>query len=299
MRTLALLLCLAGVASATPNPRIAVLPVRAQGIPASTVTLLEARLLVALANAGLSARPANGRTSGVRLLSLQIMPTSATTSSTFVTVLSPTGIATARLELPGKSATLADDVPKAIASWLASGTPRNMRASTSPSTSTNTGTGTGTGTSTSTNTNTGTGTGTGTGTRPRLALIHDPATTPAALASALTSALTTTTDLTLVTATAAPPPTHTAHILDVRLTLGTRRHHIRHYLDGALAATLTIRDRAGAIIFTRRATARFSQRAHDTSAAAAEAALVRDVTAAWLASFRRQLTEDTLTRSLR
>ena len=68
---------------------------------------------------------------------------------------------------------------------------------------------------------------------------------------------------------------------------------------GGDIATLTIRDRAGAAVFTRRATARFSQRAHGTSAAAAEAALVRDVSAAWLASFRRQLTEDTLTRSLR
>jgi len=280
-----------------PADRLLVLPLRGSGVTLQDAKLLEARLLVELTRAGAFARtldealaaadqprsavPARLLRCGsrrclrqladlggaTRLLAIELVPAQAGLS-VFATVYGWDGVPAGRQEFRvSAAAALPDEVPAPLAAWIARGALAEATPQKPPPAALPPG-------------------------RARLAWVL-----PAgdATASALAAAF----GAHLVGSrvdVGQRAATHRAVISDVALELGRVRHHIRHYLDGTLSATLTISDAAGTTVYTRRASASYSKRFRYTSVTAAEAALVADVARRWLGHYVRELTEDTLTR---
>jgi hypothetical protein len=82
---------------------------------------------------------------------------------------------------------------------------------------------------------------------------------------------------------AAAPAAHRAVITVEQLAITSRSHHVHRHRTGALAATLVITDaRTGEVLFSQRATAAVSERAHHGSDQQALEELVEGVLSRWL-----------------
>jgi hypothetical protein len=96
---------------------------------------------------------------------------------------------------------------------------------------------------------------------------------------------------------ASPPPGWRAQVAVDTASVVTRPHHLHHYRDAVLIATLTIRDASTqGVVFTRRASAELSQHARLGTDEAAMAELVRRVVYDWQCALDAQSVEQTLTR---
>jgi hypothetical protein len=77
--------------------------------------------------------------------------------------------------------------------------------------------------------------------------------------------------------------THRALITVEQFAISERPHHVHRYRAGTLAATLTVSDsRTGVVVFTRRASAELTTRAHSSSDQQLMDVLVLEVVSRWL-----------------
>ena len=81
--------------------------------------------------------------------------------------------------------------------------------------------------------------------------------------------------------------THRADVVIAQLAITERVHHVHHYLDGALTATLSITDLATRqVVFAKTVTVTASRRARKASRTEVAGALAADAVAQWLTAFK-------------
>jgi hypothetical protein len=118
-----------------------------------------------------------------------------------------------------------------------------------------------------------------------------------ALLSELAAALARYSSFSTVRGNLPQPPAWRAQVAVDTASVVTRPHHLHHYRDAVLIATLTIRDASTqGVVFTRRASAESSQHARLGTDEAAMAELVRRVVYDWQCALDAQSVEQTLTR---
>jgi hypothetical protein len=100
---------------------------------------------------------------------------------------------------------------------------------------------------------------------------------------------------TVIRAPAKTPTTHQGAIVVDHLDVTTRQHHVRHYREGTLHATLTITEAAtGAVIFSLRGQAKTSGEAEHLTETQALGTLVAQVMEQWMAAFDAQQVSEKL-----
>lgn len=89
--------------------------------------------------------------------------------------------------------------------------------------------------------------------------------------------------------------THRAEVNVTELSIVRRRHHIHHYLDGVLSATLTIVDLGGnRVVFSKPVKITVSRRARASSTAEVSALLAEAAASDWMTAFLAAQTETLL-----
>lgn len=86
--------------------------------------------------------------------------------------------------------------------------------------------------------------------------------------------------------------THRAEVNVTEFSIVRRRHHVHHYLDGVLSATLTIVDLGGnRVLFTKPVKVTISRRARASSTAEVSALLAEAAASDWMTAFLAAQTE--------
>ncbi|HZS41522.1 MAG TPA: hypothetical protein VFF06_32050 [Polyangia bacterium] len=126
-----------------------------------------------------------------------------------------------------------------------------------------------------------------------------PAAPGEALLSELAAVLARYSGFSTVRGASSSPPSWRAQVAVESASVTTRPHHLHHYRDAVLIATLTIRDSSThGVVFARRAQAELSERSKLGTDEAAMAELVRRVAVDWQCALDAQSVEQTLARRI-